>query len=389
MTTREKYWELNLCDENFGSWGSQGIEVAVKTWLSGGSVMVNKNTWYAHMFRTQGGDFGFPYPISGKDQEKAKAFARDLFFNNKWDKQIYPLSWLLEKFWPVPGWSDEDLKKLKDNSFKFKPAKVVTKTDEAEAVVDQLEEIKTKPKLTKGIIFYTDNQLKLKIAHTVQKNLRKIADDKGMKIVSSSLKQMTFGDKNVHFPHLKRGYLTMFKQILGALENSNADIVFFCEHDVLYHPSHFDFTPPKKNIFYYNENFWKLNSQTGHALHYDAKQVSGIAVYRKIAIKHYQKRVKIVEKMQSKLSEEEFGKFIRKMGYEPATHGRKERVDDLKSESYKSEFPNIDIRHDNNLSPTRWKKDQFVNKKYTKGWMETDDEIEGWGKTKDIIQKFS
>ena len=116
MCTREKYWELNLCDENFGSWGSQGIEVAVKTWLSGGAVMVNKNTWYAHMFRTQGGDFGFPYPISGKDQEKAKAFARDLFFNNKWEKQIHPISWLLEKFWPVPGWSDSDLKKLKDNS---------------------------------------------------------------------------------------------------------------------------------------------------------------------------------------------------------------------------------------------------------------------------------
>lgn len=36
MLTREKYWQLNVCDEAFGSWGSQGIEVAVKTWLSGG-----------------------------------------------------------------------------------------------------------------------------------------------------------------------------------------------------------------------------------------------------------------------------------------------------------------------------------------------------------------
>jgi len=66
MLTKDKYWELNICDEEFGSWGSQGIEVAVKTWLSGGRVIVNHNTWYAHMFRTKGGDFGFPYPISGK-----------------------------------------------------------------------------------------------------------------------------------------------------------------------------------------------------------------------------------------------------------------------------------------------------------------------------------
>jgi len=27
--------ELNVCDEAFGSWGSQGIEVACKFWLSG------------------------------------------------------------------------------------------------------------------------------------------------------------------------------------------------------------------------------------------------------------------------------------------------------------------------------------------------------------------
>jgi len=31
----------NICDEEFGSWGSQGLEVAIKTWLSGGKVMVS------------------------------------------------------------------------------------------------------------------------------------------------------------------------------------------------------------------------------------------------------------------------------------------------------------------------------------------------------------
>ena len=122
MLTREKYWELNICDENFGSWGSQGIEVAVKTWLSGGRVLVNHKTWYAHMFRTQGGDFGFPYKISGKDQEKARAYARNLFFNNNWPLQKQPLSWLIEKFWPVKGWTEDDLKKLKANTFKFDAA---------------------------------------------------------------------------------------------------------------------------------------------------------------------------------------------------------------------------------------------------------------------------
>lgn len=132
MLTRDKYWELNICDEKFGSWGSQGIEVASKTWLSGGRVLVNHKTWYAHMFRTQGGDFGFPYPLSGKDQAKAKNFAHDLFFKNKWDKQIHPLSWLVEKFWPVKGWTGEDLQKLKANKFKFKGSNEDTKQAENE-----------------------------------------------------------------------------------------------------------------------------------------------------------------------------------------------------------------------------------------------------------------
>lgn len=122
MCTREKYLELNLCDEWFGSWGSQGIEVAVKTWLSGGKVICNHKTWYAHMFRTKAvNGFGFPYKNPEEKIQGAKEKARDLFFNNKWDKQIKPLSWLVEKFWPVTvikdgvelGWTDADLKNLK------------------------------------------------------------------------------------------------------------------------------------------------------------------------------------------------------------------------------------------------------------------------------------
>lgn len=122
MLTREKYWELNICDERFGSWGSQGIEVAVKTWLSGGRVMVLQTTWYAHLFRTQGLDFGFPYPNPVKSMEAAKKHAKNLFLGNRWEKQVRPMSWLLEKFWPVDYWKDEDLKKLKeDESKRWKP----------------------------------------------------------------------------------------------------------------------------------------------------------------------------------------------------------------------------------------------------------------------------
>lgn len=112
MVTREKYLELNICDETLGSWGNQGIEVACKTWLSGGRVLVNHNTWYAHLFRTKT-IFGFPWPVSGREQLRTKKNVRDLFWDNKWEKQIHPVSWLVEKFWPVVGWTEEDLRRIK------------------------------------------------------------------------------------------------------------------------------------------------------------------------------------------------------------------------------------------------------------------------------------
>lgn len=389
MLTRDKYWELNICDEAFGSWGSQGIEVAAKTWLSGGRVVVNKKTWYGHMFRTQGGDFGFPYHMSRKVQETAKSFAKDLFFNDKWDKQVRPLSWLVERFWPVKGWSKEDLEKLKTNSFKFPKGSSDIEPAESEPAVEMTSSNNilsksgviyntenTTEKASKGIIYYSDNQLKLKIAHAVQKQLRKISSNKNIPIVSASLKPMSLG-KNIHVP-LTRGVLTMFKQILVALEASETDIVYFCEADVLYHPTHFDFTPPKKDVFYYNENVWKLDAKSGHALHYECRQVSGIAVYRKIAVEHYRKRVAMVEK----------DGFSMSMGYEPGTHRRPGRVDNLTAEGFKSEFPLVDVRHEGNFSPTRWKKEQFRNQKYTRGWTESDEEIPGWGKTSDFVEKF-
>lgn len=72
------------------------------------------------MFRTQGGDFGFPWPVSAKDVQKTKNRVKDLFWGNKpasssggSSKQKYPLFWLVEKFWPVKGWTDEDLANLK------------------------------------------------------------------------------------------------------------------------------------------------------------------------------------------------------------------------------------------------------------------------------------
>ena len=131
---------------------------------------------------------------------------------------------------------------------------------------------------------------------------------------------------------------------------------------------------PKNDKYYYNINVWKVDYKTGHALHYDCQQTSGLCANRELLIQHYRERVRRVEAEG----------FTRRMGFEPGTHGRKERVDDYRAESWKSEYPNVDIRHDKNLTPSRWKKEQFRNQRYTKGWKESD-EVPGWGKGLEIL----
>jgi hypothetical protein len=101
---RERYWELGGLDESLGSWGDMGTELSCKSWLSGGRLVVNKNVWFAHFFRT--GGIGFPWPGGGR-KEVAKARGKEIWLNNLWPKQIYPLSWLIDRFrppdWETPG----------------------------------------------------------------------------------------------------------------------------------------------------------------------------------------------------------------------------------------------------------------------------------------------
>lgn len=105
---RERFYDIDGFDEAHGSWGQYGTELACKSWLSGGRHIVNKRTWFSHLFRTQGGDFGFPYHLPGRHVDRARAHSKDLWYNNKWRGQVYPLSWLLEKFSPIVGWHTPD-----------------------------------------------------------------------------------------------------------------------------------------------------------------------------------------------------------------------------------------------------------------------------------------
>lgn len=221
---------------------------------------------------------------------------------------------------------------------------------------------------SKGIVYYTDSRLNDKYAIPVRKQLNKI----GLPIVSASLLPLDFGI-NITFT-ATRGYMTMFEQILAALQLSESEIIFFAEHDILYHPSHFDFYPVQDNVFYYNQNVWKVRASDGHALHYLCSQTSGLCAYRQLLIEHYSKRIEYIKD----------NGYSSKIGFEPGTHNRIPELSG-KSDVWMSEYPNIDIRHDDNLTTSRWRKDQFRNQKYTEGWTESDT-IPGWGTLDEVLK---
>jgi len=363
MCTKEKYFDLNLDDETFGSWGSQGLTVAITTWLSGGKCICNHNTWYAHLFRTQGGDFGFPYKQSDSQIQNAKQRARDTFFNNRHPKQIYPLSWLVEKFSPVPGWHVETkkVKIIKENVERVMKAGKLF--NQAPAVIVD------KPSI--GLVYYSDGRPDKQILESCQRQIKVCCN--GHDIVSVTLVPMDFG-RNIVM-NKERGYLTMFQQILKGIEESTADVLFMVEHDVGYHPSHFDFIPPNKEIFYYDENVWHINAFTGHALFYNHMSTSMLCGYRDALLKHYIARVEKVEKEG----------FTRRFGFEPGSHKPPRGCDYYTREAYFSKHPSLDIRHDKNLTSNRWRKRDFRNQQQLYAWTEKKVwELDGW--TKDQLR---
>jgi len=108
----DRFWELDGCDEGHGQWGQQGVEIACKAWLSGGRLVTNKDTWFAHYFRgggvPEGHKKGFPYHIKQQAINKARDYSEDLWLNDKWPKQERSMEWLVKKFNPPTweGWYD-------------------------------------------------------------------------------------------------------------------------------------------------------------------------------------------------------------------------------------------------------------------------------------------
>jgi hypothetical protein len=110
-------------------------------------------------------------------------------------------------------------------------------------------------------------------------------------VYSVSQKPINFGINRVM--RLESSILSMYKQIYEGLKRCETDVVFLIEHDVLYHPSHFDFTPERQDHFYYNQNEWHVDSETGKTVFYYQHDTSQLCAYRSLLLAHFERAIEI------------------------------------------------------------------------------------------------
>lgn len=84
--------------EVYGKFCAESQELALKTWLGGGRVIVNKKTWYAHLSNYE----GRPCYVSGTEQRLGWGNSARYWTEDKWEERVHNFDWLIKRFWPLP-----------------------------------------------------------------------------------------------------------------------------------------------------------------------------------------------------------------------------------------------------------------------------------------------
>jgi len=225
------------------------------------------------------------------------------------------------------------------------------------------------------IIYYTDNLPSERFLWILRDQI--IRACRGIPIISVSQWPIAFG-RNIVLSGIGRCNLSIYKQILAGLEASEADVVYFCEHDIIYHPSHFNFMPPDNSAFWYDRNVWKVRSSDGQAVYYRTSPLSLMVCYRDIAVEHYRERVKLQIE----------GTLPRTTGFEPGNHMAPKGIGNIPARHFTSKHPCIDIRHpDNKTGINRFLRSSFKTVRSIRDW-QLADEVPFWGKTKGRFDEF-
>jgi glycosyltransferase involved in cell wall biosynthesis len=322
---KDHFFALGGLDEQHGSWGQMGVEIACKTWLSGGRQVVDKNWWFSHLFRTQPG-FKFPYSISQKDIDKARAYSRDLWTNNKWPLAKRKFEWLLDRFGPVPGWKSAEQK-----------ASDLT------------------------VLYYTANKIDETFAQKVRDKIMNACQ--GNPIISISQKPIKMGNDNIVVGKIGRNLRNVYRQVLEGARAASTPFVALVEDDCLYVAEHFTHRP-KGWAFAYNKNRWNLHVREDVYSYRDRPVLSQLIAPRDLLIECLEKRL-VLETIPDEL-----------MG-EPGVHDKKLGLPAYPIELFETKDPNVVICHSKGITGRK-----FVSERTT-------ERIDPWGTPGEVVAMYA
>lgn len=96
---KDYFQKLNLFDiETYGGFGQESTEITMKVLLDGGSIKVNKNTWYAHLHK--GKKYGRMYRLNWDEVYESNKKSYKLFAKDHRGQFIQ----LIKRFMPIPNW---------------------------------------------------------------------------------------------------------------------------------------------------------------------------------------------------------------------------------------------------------------------------------------------
>ncbi len=107
VMSREHWdWLGGLETAHYWGWEQEPQELGNKTWLGdvGGRVVVDKAIWYAHLHK--GRQYGRMYRMDARAVQAGHEYATMYWLRNSWPGQARPFEWLVERFWPIPGWPE-------------------------------------------------------------------------------------------------------------------------------------------------------------------------------------------------------------------------------------------------------------------------------------------
>lgn len=98
--TREWWDKMDFMnDEGYNQLHAQeAAYIGNTTWMAGGRVVVNKNTWFAHLFKSK--QMGRGYHMDDTLRRRCYKYSYQHWVHDNKEGFIK----LIERFWPLPGW---------------------------------------------------------------------------------------------------------------------------------------------------------------------------------------------------------------------------------------------------------------------------------------------